>query len=71
MAGLDAAECLFGALGIEGVSIRQIGLAAMVANKSTISYHFGDRADLVNAIWACRLPQYSKPGANTCQPTPT
>lgn len=53
---LGAAERLFGEFGIEGVSIRQIGLAAKVANKSAISYHFGDRADLVRAIWGYRLP---------------
>lgn len=56
MAIIEAAERLFGDYGIEGVSIRQIGLEAKAGNKSAVSYHFGDRADLVLAIWAHRLP---------------
>lgn len=56
LAIIEAAERLFGDFGVEGVSIRQIGLEAKVANKSAVSYHFGDRADLVRAIWAHRLP---------------
>lgn len=56
MAIIEAAERLFGDYGIEGVSIRQIGLEAKAGNKSAVSYHFGDRADLVVAIWAHRLP---------------
>jgi hypothetical protein len=42
--------------GVMGVSIRQIGLEAKAANNSAINYHFGDRAGLVRAIWADRLP---------------
>lgn len=53
---IEAAERLFGSYGIEAVSLRQIGLEAEVANKSAINYHFGDRAELVRAIWAHRLP---------------
>jgi len=56
MAIIEAAERLFGAYGIEGVSLRQIGLEANVANKSAVTYHFGDRDELVRAIWAQRLP---------------
>jgi AcrR family transcriptional regulator len=53
---LEIAERMFGDFGIEGVSIRQIGLEAKAANKSAVSYHFGGRADLVRAIWTHRLP---------------
>jgi AcrR family transcriptional regulator len=60
LAIIESAERLFGDYGIEGVSIRQIGLEAKVGNKSAISYHFGDRADLVRAIWADRLPVLDK-----------
>ncbi|MGE0384501.1 MAG: TetR/AcrR family transcriptional regulator [Gammaproteobacteria bacterium] len=51
------AEQLFGRHGIEGVSLRQINVAAGLANKSAVHYHFGDRAELVRAIWRYRLPQ--------------
>lgn len=56
LAIIDTAERLFGDYGIEGVSIRLIGLEANVANKSAVSYHFGSRSDLVRAIWENRLP---------------
>ncbi len=56
MAIIEAAERLFGIYGIEAVSLRQIGMEANVANKSAITYHFGDRAELVRAIWQHRLP---------------
>lgn len=53
---IDTAERLFGDHGVLGVSIRQIGQEAKMANNSAINYHFGDRAGLVRAIWAHRLP---------------
>ncbi|WP_157783617.1 TetR/AcrR family transcriptional regulator [Rhizorhabdus wittichii] len=56
MAIIEAAERLFGSYGIEAVSLRQIGLEANVANKSAVNYHFGDRAELIRAIWQHRLP---------------
>ncbi|ATE63909.1 TetR/AcrR family transcriptional regulator [Rhizorhabdus dicambivorans] len=56
MAIIEAAERLFGSYGIETVSLRQIGLEANVGNKSAVNYHFGDRAELVRAIWQHRLP---------------
>lgn len=56
MAIIEAAERLFGTYGIESVSLRQIGLEANVANKSAVTYHFGDRDELIRAIWAQRLP---------------
>lgn len=56
LAIIEAAERLFGSHGIDTVSLRQIGLEANVANKSAVNYHFGDKAELVRAIWQHRLP---------------
>lgn len=53
---LDAAERLFARHGIEGVSLRQIGLAAGSANNFGVQYHFGNKARLVRAIFERRLP---------------
>lgn len=54
---IDAAERLFGELGIEAVSMRQVMLEAGASNKSAVAYHFGDRESLVRAIWSRRLPE--------------
>ena len=53
---MEAAERLWGARGIEGVSLREIGFASGSANKSSISYHFGDRRGLIAAIFRARIP---------------
>jgi len=53
---MAAAERLFGELGIEAVSIRQLTLAAGAANNSAVAYHFGDRAGLLRAITRWRQP---------------
>lgn len=53
---IEVAERLYGQHGLEGVSFRQIGLAAGAANHTVVQYHFGDRAGLVRAIFARRLP---------------
>jgi AcrR family transcriptional regulator len=45
-----AAEKLFAAHGIEGVSLREINRAAGQANASALQYHFGDRAGLLRAV---------------------
>ncbi|MDF8335287.1 TetR/AcrR family transcriptional regulator [Novosphingobium cyanobacteriorum] len=50
LAIMRAAERLMGKHGIEGVSMRQITLAAKMANNSAIAYHFGDRNGLLQAI---------------------
>lgn len=50
LAILRAAERLMGQHGIEGVSMRQVTLAAKMANNSAIAYHFGDRDGLLRAI---------------------
>jgi AcrR family transcriptional regulator len=47
---IRAAERLFAAHGIEGVSLREINRAAGQANASALQYHFRDRAGLLRAV---------------------
>lgn len=47
---LDAAERLFAAGGLDGVSLREINAAAGATNASAIQYHFGNREGLVRAL---------------------
>lgn len=57
---LDAAESLFGRHGTEGVSLRQIGVAAGSSNHSAVQYHFNDRDGLIRGIFARRLPSLER-----------
>lgn len=50
------AERLFAVHGVDGVSLRQIGAEAGNANNSVVSYHFGSKDALVQAILLYRLP---------------
>lgn len=50
LAIMEAAERLIGRHGIDGVSMRQITLAARMGNNSAIAYHFGDRDGLLAAV---------------------
>lgn len=47
---LRTAERLFGDHGLDGVSMRQIILAAGLANNSAIAHHFGSKEELLYAI---------------------
>jgi AcrR family transcriptional regulator len=47
---IDTAEQLFGRLGVDGVSLREIASAAGQANSNVVQYHFKDKAGLVGAI---------------------
>ena len=47
---LQAAEKLFAARGITGVSLREINRAASQNNTGAVQYHFGDRDGLVREI---------------------
>jgi AcrR family transcriptional regulator len=47
---IRAAEALFAARGIDGVSLREINRAAGQSNTGAVQYHFGDRDGLVLAI---------------------
>ncbi|MEX5713006.1 TetR/AcrR family transcriptional regulator [Parafrankia sp. FMc6] len=52
-----AAERLFALHGIEGVSMRQIRVAAGNGNNSVVQYHFGSKDQLAQAIFEYRLPR--------------
>ncbi|MEO5597062.1 MAG: TetR family transcriptional regulator [Novosphingobium sp.] len=56
LAILGAAERLIGQHGVEGVSMRQITIAARMGNNSAIAYHFGDRDGLLLAVSRWRTP---------------
>ncbi len=47
---IRAAEQLFAARGIDGVSLREINRAAGQRNASALQYHFGDRNGLLRAV---------------------
>jgi AcrR family transcriptional regulator len=51
------AERLFAECGIDGVSLRQIGVASGSGNHSVVQYHFGSKEVLVEAIFEYRLPR--------------
>lgn len=53
---VEEAEGLFGQHGIDGVSMRQIQLAAGSSNNFVVQYHFGGIAGLVRAILEKRMP---------------
>jgi AcrR family transcriptional regulator len=53
-----AAERLFAAHGLDGVSLRQIGAEAGNGNNSAVQYHFGSKESLVRAIFEYRMPRY-------------
>lgn len=52
-----AAESLYAQHSIDSVSFRQIAQAAGNRNTNAVQYHFGDRAALVQAIFAWRVWQ--------------
>ena len=49
---IAAAERLFAARGIDGVSLREINREAQQRNTTSLQYHFGDREGLLRAIMA-------------------
>jgi AcrR family transcriptional regulator len=52
---LRVAERLFALEGIDAVSMRRIGIEAGQRNKSALQYHFGDKDNLIRAIFAHRM----------------
>ncbi|NKY33380.1 TetR/AcrR family transcriptional regulator [Nocardia speluncae] len=52
---LEAAEQLYAARGLEGVSMRDIAAAAGHRNNSAVQYHFGSREGLLRAIFRFRM----------------
>src|SRR5215470_8829481 len=55
-----AAERLFAERGIEGVSLREINLAAKQRNTSAAHYHFGSKDALIDAIFEFRRPEIGR-----------
>jgi AcrR family transcriptional regulator len=54
---LDAAERLWGERGVEGVSLREIRIAAGQRNSSALQFHFGGRDGLLLALAERHLPR--------------
>ncbi len=52
---IETAERLFAEKGVDGVSLRQINVAAGQRNASALHYHFGSRESLIEAIFAYRM----------------
>ena len=52
---VTAAERLFGERGINAVSLREVAAAAGQRNNSAVSYHFGSRDGLVDAVFHQRM----------------
>lgn len=57
---IEAAETLFAQQGVDTVSLRQIGAATGAKNTAVVSYHFGDREALIEAILTYRLPEFER-----------
>src|ERR1700677_640279 len=53
---LITAERLYGQHGLEGVSLRQIGIAANHGNKYAVQHYFGSKLGLIQAASEMRLP---------------
>ncbi|MFF4352625.1 TetR/AcrR family transcriptional regulator [Streptomyces sp. NPDC001530] len=53
---IRAAEQLFAAKGVDGVSLNEIKRAAGQRNAMALQYHFGDRAGLLRAVLDKHLP---------------
>ncbi|QWC86475.1 TetR/AcrR family transcriptional regulator [Nocardioidaceae bacterium] len=53
---LDAAERLFAEHGVAAVSDRRVAVEAGQGNNAAVAYHFGRRADLVEALVMRHLP---------------
>jgi len=51
-----ASERLFGQYGLNGVSLRQIVVAAGQVNPSAVQHHFGSKRGLIQAVYEMRTP---------------
>jgi AcrR family transcriptional regulator len=52
---IESAERLIAERGIHGVSLREIGAEAGQRNTGAVRYHFGSKAQLVNAVFEHRM----------------
>jgi AcrR family transcriptional regulator len=57
---IEAAESLFAEYGIDAISLRQVGAAVGAKNTAVVSYHFGDKSALIEAILLHRLPAFDR-----------
>lgn len=53
---LMSAQKLFAEKGIDGVSLREIAVAAGHSNNSAVQYHFNSKEGLIQAIFELRVP---------------
>lgn len=53
---VQVAEALWGERGLDGASLREIAVAAGLANPASVQYHFGGKDALIWAIFSSRLP---------------
>src|SRR5271170_8236314 len=53
---LITAERLYGQHGLDGVSLRQIGIAASHGNNYAVQHYFGSKLGLIQAVSEMRLP---------------
>lgn len=56
LALIESAERLFAEHGIDGISLRQIAADAGCANTNAVTYHFGSKQALVEAVLRHRVP---------------
>lgn len=54
---IEIAESLFAEQGLDLVSMRHVAAAAGLSNPASVQYHFGNREQLIRAIWQKRLPE--------------
>ena len=54
---LDVAEQLFGARGVNGVSLREIRIESGARNTAAIQFHFKDRSGLIQALFNRHMPR--------------
>jgi AcrR family transcriptional regulator len=54
---IATSERLFGQYGLDGVSLRQIVVAAGQVNPSAVQHHFGSKRGLIQAVYEMRTPR--------------
>lgn len=54
---ITAAETLFSEEGVRAVTVRQIAASVKSANNNVVSYHFGGKDALIDAVFTERLPE--------------
>lgn len=54
------AENLFAKDGLDVVSMRNVAASAGLSNPASVQYHFGNREELIRAIWRKRLPEIDR-----------